>query len=154
MLSPSPEPRSSPESIRPQTHRTINRASRDTLSATALPTPAASPTSSLAAQFFPLSWIRTRATSTAVRAPHTNRRRAHALRAIFLTHGDNGKVQFNYSGLGGDMASAALANTYYPRANRGPNLFFANWAVLSAGRAANVLAQEFLGKFTTHARAQ
>ena len=85
----------------------------------------------------------------------TKRQRvAHALRAIFLTHGDNGKTQFNYSGLGGDMASAALANTYYPSADRGAHLFLANWAVLSAGRAANVLAQEFLGKFTTHARAE
>jgi Carboxypeptidase regulatory-like domain len=84
----------------------------------------------------------------------TRQRVNHALRAIFLTHGDNGKIQFNYSGIGGDMASAALANTYYPRANRGPNLFLANWAVLSAGRAANTLAQEFLGKFTTRARAE
>lgn len=77
---------------------------------------------------------------------------AHALRAIFLTHGDNGKTEFNYSGIGGDMASAALANTYYPSADRGTHLFLANWAVLSAGRAANVLAQEFLGSFITHAR--
>lgn len=84
----------------------------------------------------------------------TRQRAAHALRAIFLTHGDNGRTQFNYSGIGGDMASAALANTYYPSVNRGPNLFLANWAVLSAGRAANTLAQEFLGKFTTHPRAE
>ena len=84
----------------------------------------------------------------------TRQRVAHALRAIFLTHGDNGKIEFNYSGIGGDMASAALANTYYPPANRGAHLFLANWAVLSAGRAANVLAQEFLGKFTTHPRAE
>jgi carboxypeptidase family protein len=85
----------------------------------------------------------------------TKRQRvAHALRAIFLTHGDNGKTQFNFSGLGGDMASAALANTYYPSADRGPHLFLANWAVLSAGRAANTLAQEFLGRLTTHARAE
>ena len=84
----------------------------------------------------------------------TKQRVAHALRAIFLTHGDNGKVQFNYSGIGGDMASAALANTYYPSANRGPHLFLANWGVLMAGRAANTLAQEFLGRITTHARGE
>ena len=84
----------------------------------------------------------------------TKQRAAHALRAIFLTHGDNGKTEFNFSGIGGDMASAALANTYYPSVDRGAHLFLANWAVLSAGRAANVLAQEFLGKFTTHPRAQ
>ena len=79
---------------------------------------------------------------------------AHALSAIFLTHGDNGRIQFNYSGLGGDMASAALANVYYPPVDRGPHLFLANWAVLSAGRAANTLAQEFLAKITTHPRVE
>lgn len=84
----------------------------------------------------------------------TKQRVAHALRAIFLTHGDNGKTEFNFSGIGGDMASAALANTYYPSADRGTHLFLANWAVLSAGRAANTLAQEFLGKFTTRPRAE
>jgi hypothetical protein len=84
----------------------------------------------------------------------TKQRVTHALRSVFLTHGDNGKIQFNYSGIGGDMASAALANTYYPSANRGPGLFLANWAVLSAGRAANTLAQEFLGRLTTHSRAE
>ena len=84
----------------------------------------------------------------------TKQRVGHALRAIFLTHGDNGRVQFNFSGLGGDMASAALANTYYPTVDRGAHLFFANWAVLSAGRAANTLAQEFLGRLTTHHRPQ
>lgn len=84
----------------------------------------------------------------------TPHRVAHALRAIFLTHGDNGKIEFNYSGIGGDMASAALANTYYPSADRGPHLFLANWAVLSAGRAANTLAQEFLARLTTHSRAE
>ncbi len=84
----------------------------------------------------------------------TRQRVTHALRSIFLTHGDNGKIEFNYSGIGGDMASAALANTYYPSADRGAHLFLANWAVLSAGRAANTLAQEFLGRLTTHARAE
>jgi len=84
----------------------------------------------------------------------TKQRIGHALRAIFLTHGDNGRTQFNFSGIGGDMASAALANTYYPTVDRGAHLFFANWAVLSAGRAANTLAQEFLAKFTTHPRVE
>jgi len=84
----------------------------------------------------------------------TKQRVAHALRAIFLTHGDNGKIEFNFSGIGGDMASAALANTYYPSVDRGTHLFLANWAVLSAGRAANTLAQEFLARLTTHPHAE
>jgi hypothetical protein len=82
----------------------------------------------------------------------TRQRVTHAVRSIFLTHGDNGKTEFNYSGIGGDMASAALANTYYPSADRGAHLFLANWAVLSASRAANSLAQEFLARLTTHPR--
>ncbi len=79
---------------------------------------------------------------------------AHALRSIFLTHGDDGKIEFNFSGIGGDMASAALANTYYPSADRGAHLFLANWAVLMGGRAANTLAQEFLARLTTHPQAK
>ena len=77
----------------------------------------------------------------------------YALRAIFLTHGDNGKIQFNYSGIGGDMASAALANTYYPSTDRGANLFFTNWGIQTGARVANDLVQEFiLRRFTTHAQ--
>jgi hypothetical protein len=75
----------------------------------------------------------------------------HALRSVFLTHGDNGTTQFNYSGIGGDLASAALANAYYPPANRGPHLFLSSWGISTGGRILNVLVQEFvLRRYTTH----
>ena len=75
----------------------------------------------------------------------------HALRSVFLTHGDNGATQFNYSGVGGDLASAALANAYYPPENRGPHLFLSSWGISTGGRVLNVLVQEFvLRRYTTH----
>lgn len=79
----------------------------------------------------------------------------YALKTVFRTHGDNGKMQFNYSGIGGDLASAALANIYYPSSDRGPHLFLANWGVQMGARVANNLVQEFiLRRLTTHAQRQ
>lgn len=79
----------------------------------------------------------------------------HALKFVFLTRGDDGKTQFNYSGIGGDLASAALANAYYPPANRGPHLFLTNWGILTGGRVAKVLTEEFdFFHFMTHAQHQ
>jgi hypothetical protein len=43
----------------------------------------------------------------------------HALSSPFICRGDNGPLQPNYSTIGGDLASAALANAYYPESNRG-----------------------------------
>jgi hypothetical protein len=55
----------------------------------------------------------------------TNKPRAlHALSSPFVCRGDNGRWQPNYSTVGGDMASAAIANAYYPASNRGVGLFF------------------------------
>jgi len=55
----------------------------------------------------------------------------------------------NYSTLGGVLASSALANLYYPRADRGAGLVFSNLAIGTAERIGAALAQEFIvGKFT------
>jgi hypothetical protein len=44
----------------------------------------------------------------------TKKERAlHAIAAPFEAKGDNGKWQFNYSSIGGDMASSALENVYW-----------------------------------------
>jgi hypothetical protein len=51
----------------------------------------------------------------------TNKSRAlHALTSPFVCRGDSGKRQPNYSTIGGDLASAAISNAYYPASNRGP----------------------------------
>ena len=79
----------------------------------------------------------------------TGSRIRHAILSPFVAKGDNGRWQTNYSSLGGDLASAGLANLYYPRSNRGPGLVFGNFAIGTAERIAASLAQEFLfSKFT------
>jgi Carboxypeptidase regulatory-like domain len=79
----------------------------------------------------------------------TGSRIRHAMFSPFVAKGDNGKWQPNYSSLGGDLASSALANLYYPRSNRGVGLVFGNFAIGTAERIGASLAQEFIiGKFT------
>lgn len=79
----------------------------------------------------------------------TSSRVRHAMFSPFVARSDSGKWMPNYSSLGGDLASAALANLYYPRANRGAGLVFGNFAIGTAERIGAALAQELLiGKFT------
>jgi Carboxypeptidase regulatory-like domain len=79
----------------------------------------------------------------------TGSRIRHAMSSPFVAKGDNGKWQPNYSSLGGDLASSALSNLYYPQANRGAGLVFGNFAIGTAERVGASIAQEFLfGKFT------
>ncbi len=85
----------------------------------------------------------------------TNKSRVlHALTTPFVTRGDNGKRQPNYSTIGGDLASAAISNAYYPPSNRGVNLFLGNFFIATGQRAAANLAQEFLLRRLTKAKNQ
>lgn len=73
----------------------------------------------------------------------------HAVFSPFVARGDNGRWQPNYSSLGGDLASSALSNLYYPRSDRGAGLVFSNFAIGTAERIGASLAQEFIvGRFT------
>ena len=75
----------------------------------------------------------------------TNKSRAlHAITSPFICKGDNGQWQPNYSTVGGDLASAAISNAYYPASNRGVGLFLGNFLIGTGQRAAANLAQEFL----------
>jgi hypothetical protein len=75
----------------------------------------------------------------------TNKSRAfHALTSPFVCKGDNGQWQPNYSTMGGNLAAAALVNTYYPASNRGPGLFLSNLFTNIGERAFANLAQEFI----------
>jgi hypothetical protein len=75
----------------------------------------------------------------------TNKSRAlHAITSPFICKGDNGQWQPNYSTVGGDLASAAISNAYYPASNRGAGLFLGNFLIGTGQRAAANLAQEFL----------
>ncbi len=70
-------------------------------------------------------------------------RALHALSNLFITRGDNGRTEPNYSSLGGDLASAAISNAYYPEANKGARLVFENFAINTAVHAGVRLLQEF-----------
>jgi hypothetical protein len=75
----------------------------------------------------------------------TNKSRAlHALSSPFICKGDNGRLQPNYSSLGGDLASGALSNTYDPASNRGAGSVFKNFTIGTGERMFSGVIQEFL----------
>jgi Carboxypeptidase regulatory-like domain len=68
----------------------------------------------------------------------------HALSNGFLTKGDNGRWQPNYSSVGGDLISASISNLYYPPGERKASLVVDNAVINAAARAANGVVQEFV----------
>jgi hypothetical protein len=84
----------------------------------------------------------------------TNKSRAlHALSSPFVCRGDNGRRQPNYSTIGGDLASAALSNAYYPASDRGTRQTFETVLINTGERMFTSLVQEFiLGKLTSKAK--
>jgi hypothetical protein len=83
----------------------------------------------------------------------TKSRILHAVSSPLWCRNDDGHWQFNYSSVGGDIASGAISNLYYPSSNRGPGLVFGNALITTGGRIANALAQEFIfRKFTPSAK--
>ena len=78
-------------------------------------------------------------------------RAIHAISSPFICRGDNGRQQFNYSSIGGDLISGSLTNLYFPPSNRGPGLVFSSALINTGGRVANAIVQEFiLRKYTTN----
>jgi len=74
----------------------------------------------------------------------------HALSSPFVLRGDDGHHEINFSDIGGDLASGAIANAYYPSKDRGAKLVLTSALIGAGGRAANAIAQEFLlRKFTS-----
>ena len=74
----------------------------------------------------------------------TRSRVVHALASLLVTKGENGRLQPNYSSVGGDMAAAAISEFYYPRANRGVGLVLQGFAVNTAVHAAVRMLDEFV----------
>lgn len=73
----------------------------------------------------------------------------HAISNPFVCRGDNGRLQPNYSSIGGDLSSSALSNLYYPPSNRGTGLIFQNFFLTTGERMLSSLVQEFvLGRVT------
>lgn len=82
----------------------------------------------------------------------TRSRAQHAVASVFVTHGDNGRRQFNYSNILGNFASAGLSNLYYPASDRnGAGLTMRNAAIGTAFGMFGALMQEFVvPKLTPH----
>jgi hypothetical protein len=75
----------------------------------------------------------------------TNRSRLlHAVSYALVTRGDNGRREINYSAIGGDLASGAMANAYYPNSERGASLVVKSALIGVGGRMANGVLQEFI----------
>jgi hypothetical protein len=83
----------------------------------------------------------------------TKSRTFHALSSPFICKGDNGHWQPNLSSVGGDLATGAISNLYYPPSNRGLGLVFGNALIITGGRVLDSLVQEFvLRRFTPSAQ--
>ena len=68
----------------------------------------------------------------------------------FITRGDDGSREINYSNILGDLASGAIANAYYPSQDRGAGLVVRSALVGIGGRMALGIVQEFvLHKWTS-----
>ena len=80
----------------------------------------------------------------------TGSRLRHAMFHPFVCKGDNGNWQPNYSSLGGDLATSAISNAYYPKSNRGVGLVLTNFAIDTGERMVASFAQEFLLRRVTH----
>jgi hypothetical protein len=79
----------------------------------------------------------------------------HAISSTFITRGDDGSRQPNYSTIGGDLASAGIANAYYPASDRGAGRVLQNVLINSGERALANIAQEFvLRRLTPKAKDQ
>jgi hypothetical protein len=75
----------------------------------------------------------------------TNRSRAlHVISSLFVAKGDNGRWQPNYSEIGGDLASSAISNLYYPKSNRGVGLVLRGFAVNTAVHLTVRVLDEFV----------
>lgn len=76
----------------------------------------------------------------------------YAVANAVICKGDNGRWQANYSSISGGIASGAISNLYYPRADRGVELTFENAAIgIGTTAAANLLQEFVIRKLTPHA---
>jgi len=80
----------------------------------------------------------------------TKSRLLHAMACPFVTRGDDGRREINYSNIIGDLASGAIANAYYPSQDRGAGLVARSALIGAGGRMAFGIVQEFvLHKWTS-----
>jgi hypothetical protein len=71
-------------------------------------------------------------------------RALHAVSNVFITKGDSGRTEPNFSSMGGDLASAAIASSYYPERNEEAKTVLESFALNTALHVAVRLLQEFV----------
>jgi hypothetical protein len=71
-------------------------------------------------------------------------RTRHAFASTFVTRGDNGQNQINWSHLGGSLAAGAIANAYHPPASRGLGLTFETFGITTGANLIGNLFREFV----------
>lgn len=74
----------------------------------------------------------------------TKSRLLHAIATPFITRGDNGRSEINFSNIGGDLASGAIANAYYPKGDRSAARVFDGALIGVGGRMIEGVLQEFV----------
>jgi Carboxypeptidase regulatory-like domain len=67
----------------------------------------------------------------------------YAIAAAFITRGDNGHWEPNYSHVLGNFAAGGVSNLYYPSSSRGIKLVIATGLLETAGNAGTNIAREF-----------
>ncbi len=78
-------------------------------------------------------------------------RMLYAISAAFVTRGDNGRWEPNYSHLLGSFSAAAISNLYYPRSDRGASLVLLNGLASTGGDiVANIIREFILKGITSH----
>jgi hypothetical protein len=71
-------------------------------------------------------------------------RAIQALMSPFACRSDYGRQQLNFSGIGGDLISTAISQTYHPEPNRGLGAFTGMFLINTGERIVSAVAQEFL----------
>jgi hypothetical protein len=71
-------------------------------------------------------------------------RALHSFASVFVTRGDNGKRQPNYSHLLGSLAAGAVSNLYHPESSRGVDNTFKTFGISVGGNIAGNLFREFV----------
>jgi len=67
----------------------------------------------------------------------------YAIRRVFVTRGDSGDPEFNWSGLLGMMGAEGLANVYYPHSYRTAENTFSRFGFDMLGNAAGNLLRQY-----------
>ncbi len=73
----------------------------------------------------------------------------HAISSAVVCRGDNGRLQFNYSHILGNLAAGAISNLYRPDEDRGAVLVIDNALLHTAALAGADLAREFAFRHIT-----